>query len=193
MGVRSFLIAFNNLDEIRKFFEIKDKLASVLSELDISGYDCESCRILIESVVKSTISGKIQCTEISDGDWNLDLVGFNCWKGLIWGLVSTRTMGEMTMRSVMEHVLPNNYWSRLWNIDMKQYREEEHNPVENDVKKAVDCFERLSKQHDMAKSRQIYDKYVNVDDFVEHEINFKLFPFNQEGFPNQIKIKSKIV
>ena len=149
MGIRSFLIQFNDAKEIQKFLEHRHRISQIVYNLTFMDSDSNSDpdRDQIDVLVKFYLkySAKFE-SEYESGDWDLDLIGFMYYKGQIWGLIATHSPGEEVMESLMEHVLPNNFWSRLWSVDDKY---EKIQPVvvnkENDEKECLEAFEQVKK------------------------------------------------
>lgn len=123
MGVRSFLIAFKNAEEIKKFYQWKDKISQIIFDFcDMKEkkegenvlnwthsyrYDC--LQTLVQFAVTYPFEHK---SEYTGGDWDLDLIGFSYWKGQIWGLIHTYTPGEDVFFHLMHNVLPENFHTR---------------------------------------------------------------------------------
>ena len=122
MGRRCFLIAFTDAKQITKFFQWKQKIACVISDFadlkDKEGdniytwthsYRHDCLTTLVEFATKYSIEYKSQ---YQGGDYDLDLIGLTYWKGMIWGLINTYTVGEDVFLSLMRYILPDNFWTR---------------------------------------------------------------------------------
>ena len=112
MGIRSFLIKFDSIELIEKFFLWRKYLAYLVSEhyddeWDISNYEPILNQGLPENVVQYA------CRDY--GDFDLYLEGLKFWAGGIWGLITTYTAGESTFGLLQK--ITNCYYSRLWAID----------------------------------------------------------------------------
>ena len=172
MGIRSFLINFTNEKEIKKFLQFKDLISKIIADYyflveekkgenfldwaDEKRY--QSLHVLVEFAITyfpTQYQGKYQ-----QGDWDLDLIGWNYWKGQIWGLIMTQTPGEDVFLQLMDVVLPNNYSTRLSLL-----------PQEYDLTQPI----MLSKVNDLTESLQIFNEMKSSHQIIDYnQIHKKL-------------------
>ncbi len=141
MGVRSFLIKFNNIDEIKNFYIYRKYIAYIISNDKNIKYidDDKKLNKFVDSIK----------FERSYGDYDLDLVGFKVWAGAVWGLVSTYTAGQETFQAYTNKF--KNYATRLWCIPTNKVIYDEINGVfmndYDDCEEACNIFTRLRDQN----------------------------------------------
>jgi len=161
MGIRSFLIKFNSVEDIKKYFEWKKYLAHLVHEhFDEEWYIEKYIQILEQGLPKN--ANKYNKEDF--GDFDLHLVGMKFWAGTVWGLISTQTVGQDTF-ALMQIVL-DTYYSRLWAIDSTNT---DYNSVEglfiedyyenSDVSKAIELFEKLYNE--------------NMDNIIDYDLVIK--------------------
>ncbi len=145
MGIRSFLIKFDSIESIEKFFLWKKYLAHLVhTHFDDEWYIEKYIPVLEQGLPKNVDKYE----PIDFGDFDLHLVGLKFWAGAIWGLISTQTVGQDTFALVQ--IILNTYYSRLWAIDTigTDYEEIEGLFIEDyyenpDPLKAIEIFDKL--------------------------------------------------
>lgn len=160
MGIRSFLIKFDSIESIEKFFLWRKYLGYLVSEhyddeWDVSNYEPILNKGLPENVDEYT------CRDF--GDFDLHLEGLKFWAGGIWGLITTYTVGENTFELLQ--IILDTYYSRLWAIDTNStdyYQTPQlmipdyySNPSNILSIKAIELFNELNEQNK--------DKMLNYD------------------------------
>ncbi len=169
MGVRSFLIKFNNIDEIKNFYIYRKYIAYIISnEKNIKYIDDE------KKLNKFMNSVDFKA---SYGDFDLDLVGFKVWAGAIWGLVSTYSAGQETFQVYTNKF--KNYATRLWYIPSNKVKYDEIEGVfmsnYDDCEEACNIFTRLRDQNSdvLLNYADIFAKYPEFyDTDCDNCINF---------------------
>lgn len=112
MGMKSFLIKFDNINQVIKFFIWRKYLANLVCKY----YDDDNNNIeYIEMIIKDNVPC-ISYEKNDYGDFDIYLLGFKFWAGGIWGLVSTYSVGEITFELIVHKIL-KCYYSRLSDID----------------------------------------------------------------------------
>ena len=112
MGIRSFLIKFDSIESIKKFFQWRKYLGYLVSE----HYDDEWETSNYEPILNKGLPENVnEYTNKDYGDFDLHLEGLKFWAGGIWGLITTYTAGESTF-GLLQKIL-DTYYSRLWAID----------------------------------------------------------------------------
>jgi len=169
MGVRSFLIKFNNIDEIKNFYIYRKYIAYIISN------DKNIKYIDDEKKLKKFISSVD--FEASYGDFDLDLLGFKVWAGAIWGLVSTYTAGQETFQAYTNKF--KNYATRLWCIPSSKVVYDEIDGIfmsdYDDCEEACNIFTRLHDQNSdvLINYADIFAKYPEFyDTDCDNCINF---------------------
>lgn len=150
MGIRSFLIKFDSVEQIMHFCKYKKYIAYIVSNEINKKY------ILDENKLKLFNDSKYANSNY--GDFDLELVGFKFWAGAIWGLVSTYTVGEECFQLYTE--LFKNYATRLMLIPTNKIVYDEIDGVfmfsPDDISEAINIFTRLYNKHS--------DELLNYDD-----------------------------
>lgn len=169
MGIRSFLIKFDSVEQIKHFYKYKKYIAYVVSN------DIKRKYILNDD--KLTLFNKSKYANSDYGDFDLELVGFKFWAGAIWGLVSTYTVGQECFQLYTE--LFKNYATRLMLIPSNKIIYDEIDGVfmfsSDDISEAINIFKRLYNKHsdELIDYHDIFAKYPEFYDLdCDNCINF---------------------
>ena len=112
MGVRSFLIKFDNLNQIIKFFLWRKYLADIIYSCYILNYDHKRLiKVIEDTIQKSQLSLKFD--KIDYGDFDIYLIGFKFWNNGIWGCITTYSVGELTFEIMAQKILKCHYIKQL--------------------------------------------------------------------------------
>jgi hypothetical protein len=149
MGIRSFLIKFDSIESVKKFFLWRKYLAYLVSE----HYDDEWYITNYEPILNKGLPENVNDYARRDfGDFDLHLEGLKFWAGGIWGLISTYTVGESTF-GLLQKIL-DGYYSRLWAIDTNStdYNQTPQIMIPDyysnpSSRKAIELFNELNEQH----------------------------------------------
>lgn len=148
MGIRSFLIKFDNLNQIIQFFMWRKYLAKLVCDFyDSSQYLLED----IYEIIKSKPLD-IKYNNIDYGDFDVYLMGFKFWAGGIWGLVTTYSVGEFTFELIVQKIL-RCYYSRLSAIDMEKTNYNLHQAI---------FIENYIENQNLIEASKIYLKLNNI-------------------------------
>lgn len=179
MGLRSFLIAFTDTEQIKKFFQWRHKIACIIADFAMlkekvgenihqwsPSHKSDSLNTLVEFAVNYSTAYKSQ---YESGDYDLDLIGLTYWKGMIWGLISTWTVGEDVFDNLMTYVLPDNFWTRTSYLP-KEY-EVQTTPIflrkDNDQTECLEIFQGFPNSYHWKKIRSEHPdlsmKLINYD------------------------------
>ena len=157
MGIRSFLIKFDSVESIEKFFQWRKYLAYLVSEHYDDEWETSNYVEILDEGLPENVS---EYTRRDFGDFDLHLEGLKFWAGGIWGLISTYTVGESTF-GLLQKIL-DGYYSRLWAIDTNST---DYNQIPQQMipdyysnpssTKAIELFNELKEQNK--------DKMLNYD------------------------------
>ena len=86
MSIRSFLIKFDSVEQIKHFYNYRKYITYIVYK-DIN-------RSQIMDVHKLKLFNCFKYVYSDYSDFDLELIGFKFWAGAIWGLVSTYTVGQ---------------------------------------------------------------------------------------------------
>lgn len=152
MGIRSFLIKFDSVESIKKFFQWRKYLGYLVSEHYDDGWETPN---YVEILNKGLPENVNEYANKDYGDFDLHLEGLKFWAGGIWGLISTYTVGESTFE-LLQKIL-DTYYSRLWAIDtnLTDYNQTPQqmipdyysNPSSTTSAKAIELFNELNEQN----------------------------------------------
>ena len=155
MGIRSFLIKFDSIEQIVHFYKYKKYIAYIVSK--------EINRSQITDDYKLDLFNRSKHSKLDYGDFELELVGFKFWAGAIWGLVSTYTVGQECFQLYTEQF--KNYATRLMLIPSHKVVYEEIEGVfmfsPDDKTEAINIFKRLHSKYsdELLNYRDIFAKY----------------------------------
>lgn len=127
MGVRSFLIEVrqtSDLDLVEKWSNIISNLASRFDGIcPQRDWNHERRAGELIPMIKMLKAGHLSIVEgkESTGDYDLSPCGFKYYCGRVWLLISTWSAGEAVVMSLMETILPENAYTRLWCVRMDDY------------------------------------------------------------------------
>lgn len=159
MGIRSFIIKFNSIDDIKIYFKWRKYLAQLVCEHYDEYWDLEQYYEIIDrGLPKKEELDKLENKD--NGDFDLHLVGLKFWAGAIWGLISTYSVGEVTFDLLRK--ISNTYYSRLSVIDMNKT---DYNDCENMIMR--DYYENPSQ----VKTIKLYNDLVskNEDKLLDYD------------------------
>ena len=149
MGIRSFLIKFDSVESIEKFFLWRKYLGYLVSEHYDDEWDVSNYEPILNKGLPENVD---QYAGRDFGDFDLHLEGLKFWAGGIWGLISTYTVGESTF-GLLQKILDTHY-SRLWAIDTNStdYNQTPQQMIpdyyENPTStKAIELFNELNEQN----------------------------------------------
>jgi len=186
MGIRSFLIVFNNIDELKLFYQWKGWLANFVSEVYDDCNDSDDFSKQFQKIVMPDIYTLNKRKSGYYGDFALHLVGFKFWGRAIWGLISTDSVGVYTMGLMMNQILKSTYWARLSEIDTENYEYDQIkseflvNP--DDKKEALEIWSKIYLNY----SNKILD-YPQI--LAGENISDQHIPFYKKKFYRKLKIK----
>ncbi len=189
MGIRSFLIKFNTVEDIKKYFEWRKYLSYLTHKYYDIKWNVEEYNDILAKGLPDEKSLKEYENE-DFGDFDIYLVGFKFWAGCVWGLISTQSVGEATFYLIQK--ILDTYYSRLFVINTRETDYNDVKPVfiedyyENpNVSKAIDIFAKLEEEN--------RDKFIDYNlvittnkikfedekfiEFMENDI-FELFNIN---------------
>ena len=171
MGIRSFLIKFDNINQIISFFLWRKYLAFLVCDY----YDD---KYTLEDIEKIIINNKLYLgyDKKDFGDFDLYLVGFKFFGGAIWGLISTYSVGEVTFELLVQKIL-KCYYSRLSAIDVEATNYNDHEAI---------FISNYSENQNLIEASKIflelYNKYkyklINYD-FLK---NYRLINIDENNF-----------
>lgn len=160
MGIRSFLIKFDSVEQIKHFYNYKKYIAYVVSN------DIDRKYIMDEHKLNLFNGSKYAYSDY--GDFDLELIGFKFWAGAIWGLVSTYTVGQECFQLYTD--LFKNYATRLMLIPSHKIIYDEIEGIfmfsPDDMSEAINIFNRLHSKHsdELLNYHDIFDEYPEFYD-----------------------------
>lgn len=186
MGIRSFLIVFNNIDELKKFYKWKGYLAHLVRDNYEDCNDIDDFANMFDATIKP--DDIEDYNRFYNGDFDLHLVGFKFWGGAIWGLISTDSAGVYTMYLMMNRILSDTYYARLGDIDSDKY--------EYDEIKSVFMINHKNPSEGLEKYQKLFNKkkgkmYNYKCLLANEEINDQYIEFTKTKYYDLLKINKK--
>lgn len=189
MAICSFLVAFRNEEDIKKFYQWKDRIAQIVYDFcdikekkkETTTYHPDCLQVLVEFAVNYQSEYK---SKYAGGDWDLNLIGFNHWKGQIWGLIQTHAPGEDVLKYLMNIILPDNFYTKPSYLPEEEY-EKKTRPCllekTNDVEESLKLFGMLRNEHLLVDYDVLY-KNEYLKNLVETDVNIAEHPCRQIDF-----------
>ncbi len=191
MGIRSFLIRFESIYDIKMFLKYRKYLAYQIMICYENNKEINPIDIFDTDKVDNFNNNSNMVSE-SYGDFDIDLVGLKFWAGSIWGLVSTYSVGESTFIIYVTHF--KNYHTRLWNIPMQEVVYKEIDPIifasYNDLEQASSAFKKLYDQYftKIIDYKLMFNTHSNI---IECDPDGSI-DFHNKNIQNLFGVESKI-